>query len=1468
MNALGNLPGIIAAAMGHTLFRAATLHKKSGGAKRACRALVVDFTDWQRANAEETIPASDRNAIILADTLADTPKAGDTLVIDGGAWIIHTVNSDPAHATYECRSTRCPIPAGDTTEADSATLLDDLPGIMNDAMGAALFSPAILYKITGRISDGRGGFVSTFSEYECSAIVTEYSDLARGADDIPAKDRKVLILSASLPGYVTPKPNDIIVIADQPWGLIRVDQDPARATFEAQATPARLPTVGRIGQAAITLRDASLSASAAIRLMGAANITLRDATGAGGGSGLVQGALTVTLSDATAAGTVDFTNRGVLAITLSNATLAGAGTPVEQGQAAGQLVDASLSASGSPRIVGVLAATLQNAHIEASGPIDGVLAKSLANASLAAAGAVRQLGALSYQLTDATLQATGVARINGVASITLADATGVGVASSLISGALSLTINDATLAGAGTSTLQGAVSKALLDAIVSSAGYQRNIGAVAVIMDDVTAAGAGTSTVTGQLAITLENSHLDAGGANVGQLGITLAGSSLAATGYQANWGALAQTLADATLAATGSPFNQGALAQTLGDATVIAEGYQRNAGALSVTLADATLAASSDLAVTGSLTITLENAIAVSNGSIQNPGQLSRALDDSALIAEGYQRNAGALSVTLSDATLVATGTTVIQGASAATLNSATVIAEGYQRNAGALASTLTAATIAATGVLSVTGALGVTLDASTLVATANLAPIGSLAATLLDATLSAIATPTNNASLSQTLSASTLLATGVLRINGAVSVTLDASIVEAFGANGEADPDPPVIESASWSENLDTVTVPKPTGVVSGDLLLLVIQNFANNGFSGVPSGWTEFGSSYAGDDGTLHLYYKWAGGSEPSDYSWTRSGAGMIASMYRISGADPTTPIQLKAGSTGTAVARTHGGVTTTNNNSLVIWWTNAQLTVAGTPSGFTTSGDETNAQATDDGDAYIEGYQRVFETAGATGSFSVNSAGNATFMTMAIVINPDAPDLPAIEGELAVTLADASGLGAGVFGNVGALAKTLDASTLVATGTTADPPPVIQGTLTTKITNATFNDTISKPTGATAGELLVLMVANYLDIGEVTTITTPAGWRLAPFGMISSFISGAGTVNLYTFYRWCDGTEGSTFPITASGPSEPDVYLNSICMRVSGVDATTPWGADYSENHGTSSSRGMASIDTDEANSLLIVYTPSLGGELTSDFTDMTYVADVDVDGYVYRQDIASAGTVSAKTASMGSSNIWMVFGVSLRPGAGFGVNPANAPTFVASGALSTATSVTSRTPAAPAGVTTDDIEIVTCASENNATHSYSGSGWTKGDQMNSGSGWTVSWGWRRRTESNVDPVISWTGTADGSARRHAFRGCITSGTPVVTIGSAGNGTGSTHTSTGGNTTAENSLAIYLDHAMANTAIAQPSGWTEDTDSGSATGPVRTALGHKTMAASGVATGNISVTGASAAWVNFQLELKAN
>lgn len=198
-----------------------------------------------------------------------------------------------------------------------------------------------------------------------------------------------------------------------------------------------------------------------------------------------------------------------------------------------------------------------------------------------------------------------------------------------------------------------------------------------------------------------------------------------------------------------------------------------------------------------------------------------------------------------------------------------------------------------------------------------------------------------------------------------------------------------------------------------------------------------------------------------------------------------------------------------------------------------------------------------------------------------------------------------------------------------------------------------------------------------------------------------------------------------------------------------------------------------------------------------------------------------------------------------------------------------GTRSQSAGATSQTPSLPGSRTNGNLLIAQAWSKNNATHSISGTGWAAIpglSQTNSGASMTTSWWYRLVDGTEGAPTISWTGSVACGAQVIQFLRDDESTPPFGFVGTPSTGTTSTHTSTGQNTTYNNSLVIYLDVCAANTAIATPSGWTERFDAGSATGASRNAGGTKSVATSGTGSGNISVTGGAAAWVQVQIELR--
>jgi hypothetical protein len=108
-------------------------------------------------------------------------------------------------------------------------------------------------------------------------------------------------------------------------------------------------------------------------------------------------------------------------------------------------------------------------------------------------------------------------------------------------------------------------------------------------------------------------------------------------------------------------------------------------------------------------------------------------------------------------------------------------------------------------------------------------------------------------------------------------------------------------------------SVTANKPTGVVSGDLLLAVFTN--NNQTVTRPSGWTQlfYTSASTGNSWSTGVYYKVAGASEPSSYTFSVPSAfPLVLSITAWSGVDNTTPIGTQFADTASgSVSEPHTG-----------------------------------------------------------------------------------------------------------------------------------------------------------------------------------------------------------------------------------------------------------------------------------------------------------------------------------------------------------------------------------------------------------------------------------------------------------------------------------------------------------------------------------------------------------------------------
>lgn len=112
------------------------------------------------------------------------------------------------------------------------SILDDLPDAIAEALDD-VFRDAVLLVPGAQVTDGQGGYTSgPPTEHPCKALVDDYSDMRRSSRGIPANDRKIIILAATL--TVSPALGQSIRAEGRDWSIIALSRDPAAATWEVQ----------------------------------------------------------------------------------------------------------------------------------------------------------------------------------------------------------------------------------------------------------------------------------------------------------------------------------------------------------------------------------------------------------------------------------------------------------------------------------------------------------------------------------------------------------------------------------------------------------------------------------------------------------------------------------------------------------------------------------------------------------------------------------------------------------------------------------------------------------------------------------------------------------------------------------------------------------------------------------------------------------------------------------------------------------------------------------------------------------------------------------------------------------------------------------------------------------------------------------------------------------------------------------
>ncbi len=186
----------------------------------------------------------------------------------------------------------------------------------------------------------------------------------------------------------------------------------------------------------------------------------------------------------------------------------------------------------------------------------------------------------------------------------------------------------------------------------------------------------------------------------------------------------------------------------------------------------------------------------------------------------------------------------------------------------------------------------------------------------------------------------------------------------------------------SATAGGGVLALTISKPTGTVSGDLMVAAVAVYASLPTITAPAGWTLVrrmdGSAFLCDR-ALAVYWKAAGASEPASYAWTLSAStdGSGGGILSFSGVDTTTPLDTENG----LATPCSPSCTTTDAPSITTSFANTMVVSAHTicssatwtpPSGMTEAYDVATLTPPTASGMSIEGNFQKQAAAGATGT----------------------------------------------------------------------------------------------------------------------------------------------------------------------------------------------------------------------------------------------------------------------------------------------------------------------------------------------------------------------------------------------------------------------------------------------------------------------------------------------------------------
>ncbi len=202
-------------------------------------------------------------------------------------------------------------------------------------------------------------------------------------------------------------------------------------------------------------------------------------------------------------------------------------------------------------------------------------------------------------------------------------------------------------------------------------------------------------------------------------------------------------------------------------------------------------------------------------------------------------------------------------------------------------------------------------------------------------------------------------------------------------------------VQSATNASTGATTLVISKPTSTASGDFLVAGITVTGGSGAGlTAPSGWTLIQRTNNASNVALFTYYRWAGGSEPTTYTWTVSpSARASGGILRYTGVNPSNPINGTSTNTGSGTAVTANSITTTSAQTAVVaFYGTGTSTTFTPPSGSPTATERFDVKNANAAGPSTESSTLAEATAGATGTKAATAAASGQWAAQMIALNP--------------------------------------------------------------------------------------------------------------------------------------------------------------------------------------------------------------------------------------------------------------------------------------------------------------------------------------------------------------------------------------------------------------------------------------------------------------------------------------------